>query len=136
MGKFASTTDISKSERKFARSLFDQVEEITGLTLKEDQYDFSEIILTGLLDSKRSSYTEMYETGPLDFVSFWDDDGTNSLTERDKIGLAQALMMPLGLKPINKKGGKYSIAGFAITKPNPKKIGTIAAINESLRVKD
>ncbi len=38
-------------------------------------------------------------------------------------------------KPINKKGGKYSIAGFAITKPNPKKIGTIAAINESRSVK-
>ena len=38
-------------------------------------------------------------------------------------------------KHINKKGGKYSIAGFAITKPNPKKIGTIAAINESRRVK-
>ena len=27
------------------------------------------------------------------------------------------------------------MAGFAITKPNPKKIGTIAAINESRRVK-
>ena len=38
-------------------------------------------------------------------------------------------------KPINKKGGKYSIAGLAITKPNPKKIGTIAAINESRKVK-
>ena len=38
-------------------------------------------------------------------------------------------------KPINRKGGKYSIAGFAITKPNPKKIGTIAAINESRSVK-
>ena len=40
----------------------------------------------------------------------------------------------VNLKPINKKGGKYSIAGFAITKPKPKKIGTIAAINESLSV--
>ena len=39
-------------------------------------------------------------------------------------------------KPINKKGGKYSIAGLAITKPNPKKIGTIAAIKESRSVKD
>ena len=38
-------------------------------------------------------------------------------------------------KPINKKGGKYSIAGFAITKPNPKKIGTKAAIKESRSVK-
>ncbi len=38
-------------------------------------------------------------------------------------------------KPINKKGGKYSIAGFAITKPNPKKIGTNPAIKESLSVK-
>ena len=38
-------------------------------------------------------------------------------------------------KPINKKGGKYSIAGLAITKPNPKKIGTSAAINESRSVK-
>ena len=41
----------------------------------------------------------------------------------------------VNLKPINKKGGSSSIAGFAITKPNPKKIGTIAAINESRRVK-
>ncbi len=41
----------------------------------------------------------------------------------------------VNLKPINKKGGKYSIAGFAITKPNPKNIGTNAAIKESRRVK-
>jgi hypothetical protein len=41
----------------------------------------------------------------------------------------------VNLKPINKKGGRCSIAGFAITKPNPKKIGTIPAINESRRVK-
>ena len=38
-------------------------------------------------------------------------------------------------KPINRKGGKYSIAGFAITKPNPKKIGTKPAIKESRSVK-
>ena len=38
-------------------------------------------------------------------------------------------------KPIKRKGGKYSIAGFAITKPKPKNIGTSAAINESRRVK-
>ena len=37
--------------------------------------------------------------------------------------------------PINRNGGKYSIAGFAITKPNPKKIGTKAAIKESRSVK-
>ena len=41
----------------------------------------------------------------------------------------------VNLKPINKKGGRYSIAGLAITKPKPKKIGTIAAIKESRRVK-
>ncbi len=41
----------------------------------------------------------------------------------------------VNLKPINKKGGKYSIAGLAITKPNPKKIGTNAAIKESRSVK-
>ena len=42
----------------------------------------------------------------------------------------------VNLKPINKNGGRYSIAGLAITKPNPKKIGTIPAISESRRVKD
>ena len=31
-------------------------------------------------------------------------------------------------KPINKNGGNCCIAGFAITKPNPKKIGTDIAI--------
>ena len=41
----------------------------------------------------------------------------------------------VNLKPINKKGGRYSMAGLAITKPNPKKIGTIAAIKVSRRVK-
>ena len=39
-------------------------------------------------------------------------------------------------KPINKKGGSSTIAGFAITKPNPRKIGTNEAINESRSVKD
>ena len=39
-------------------------------------------------------------------------------------------------KPINKKGGSSVIAGLAITKPNPKNIGTSAAINESRRVKN
>ena len=34
--------------------------------------------------------------------------------------------------PINKYGGKYSMAGFAITKPKPKIIGTNNAINISL----
>jgi len=38
----------------------------------------------------------------------------------------------INLKPIKRKGGKYSIAGFAITKPNPKKIGTIDDIKISL----
>ena len=42
----------------------------------------------------------------------------------------------VNLKPINKKGGSSTIAGLAITKPNPKKIGTIAAIKESRSVKN
>jgi len=42
----------------------------------------------------------------------------------------------VNLKPIKRKGGKYSIAGLAITKPNPKKIGTSAAKNVSLRFKN
>ena len=41
----------------------------------------------------------------------------------------------VNLKPINKKGGRCSIAGFAITKPNPKNIGTRPAIKESRSVK-
>ena len=41
----------------------------------------------------------------------------------------------LNLKPINNKGGKYSKAGLAITKPNPKKIGTIVAKSVSLKLK-
>ena len=42
----------------------------------------------------------------------------------------------VNLSPIKRKGGKCSNAGLAITKPNPKKIGTIAAIKESRSVKD
>ena len=34
--------------------------------------------------------------------------------------------------PISKYGGKYCIAGLAITKPKPKTIGTSNAINISL----
>jgi hypothetical protein len=41
----------------------------------------------------------------------------------------------VNLKPIKRKGGKYSIAGLAITKPNPKKIGTNAASEVSLKFK-
>jgi len=41
----------------------------------------------------------------------------------------------VNLKPIKSIGGKYSIAGLAITKPNPKKIGTSAAKNVSFRFK-
>ena len=40
------------------------------------------------------------------------------------------------LKPIKSIGGKCSIAGLAITKPKPKKIGTRDAIKVSLKVKD
>ena len=40
----------------------------------------------------------------------------------------------VNLIPIKRIGGKDSKAGLAITKPKPKKIGTIAAINESRRV--
>jgi hypothetical protein len=38
-------------------------------------------------------------------------------------------------KPINKKGGKYSNAGFAITKPKPKVTGTRIAIIISRKLK-
>tara|TARA_B100001964_G_scaffold128818_1_gene142477 strand:+ start:106 stop:357 length:252 start_codon:yes stop_codon:yes gene_type:complete len=38
----------------------------------------------------------------------------------------------VNLRPVKRKGGKYSIAGLAITKPNPKKIGTSAASKVSL----
>jgi hypothetical protein len=41
----------------------------------------------------------------------------------------------VNLKPIKRIGGKYSIAGLAITKPNPKKMGTNAASKVSLRLK-
>jgi hypothetical protein len=41
----------------------------------------------------------------------------------------------VNLKPIKRKGGKCSIAGLAITKPKPKKIGTSEAKNVSLRLK-
>jgi hypothetical protein len=41
----------------------------------------------------------------------------------------------VNLKPIKRKGGKCSIAGLAITKPKPKKIGTNEAKNVSLRLK-
>ena len=40
------------------------------------------------------------------------------------------------LIPIKSIGGKYSIAGLAITKPKPKKIGTSEAKNVSLRFKN
>ena len=42
----------------------------------------------------------------------------------------------INLKPVKSIGGKYSIAGLAITKPKPKKIGTNDAIKVSLKVKD
>ena len=41
----------------------------------------------------------------------------------------------VNLRPIKSIGGKYSIAGLAITKPKPKKIGTSEAKNVSLRFK-
>ena len=40
----------------------------------------------------------------------------------------------VNLKPINNIGGIYSIAGFAITKPKPRKIGTKDAIKVSRRL--
>ena len=39
------------------------------------------------------------------------------------------------LKPVKSIGGKYSIAGLAITKPKPKNTGTNAAKNVSLKLK-
>ena len=39
----------------------------------------------------------------------------------------------INLIPINKIGGKDSKAGFAITKPNPKNIGTKDAIKVSFK---
>ena len=42
----------------------------------------------------------------------------------------------VNLKPIRSIGGKSSMAGLAITKPKPKKIGTNDAISVSLIVKN
>ena len=39
----------------------------------------------------------------------------------------------INLMPINKIGGKDSKAGFAMTKPNPKNIGTKEAIKVSFK---
>ena len=39
----------------------------------------------------------------------------------------------INLKPINKIGGKDSNAGFAMTKPKPKKIGTSDAMKVSFK---
>ena len=39
----------------------------------------------------------------------------------------------INLNPINRIGGKDSKAGFAITKPKPKKIGTSDATRVSLK---
>ena len=39
----------------------------------------------------------------------------------------------MNLIPINKIGGKDSKAGFAMTKPNPKNIGTKEAIKVSFK---
>lgn len=104
LGKRAVTTNISRSEHKFAQSLFDQVEKITGLTFeKEKKFDRSDIALMCVLDSTRSSHSQMDKDWE-QFDSYWDDDGTNSLTESDKIGLAQAIYMTLGLNLINKSG--------------------------------
>mgnify|MGYP006228298161 FL=1 len=42
----------------------------------------------------------------------------------------------VNLKPIRSIGGKSSMAGLAITKPKPKKIGTNDATSVSLIVKN
>ena len=42
----------------------------------------------------------------------------------------------VNLKPIRSIGGKSSMAGLAITKPKPKKIGTNEATSVSLIVKN
>ena len=39
------------------------------------------------------------------------------------------------LKPVKSIGGKYSIAGLAITNPKPKRIGTSEAKSVSLKFK-
>ena len=39
----------------------------------------------------------------------------------------------INLKPINKIGGNESKAGFAMTKPKPKKIGTSDAMKVSFK---
>ncbi len=41
----------------------------------------------------------------------------------------------VNLNPINKNGGIYSMAGLAITNPNPNNIGTKEAIKVSRRLK-
>ena len=41
----------------------------------------------------------------------------------------------VNLKPSSKNGGKYSKAGLAITKPNPRKIVLAAAKSISLKLK-
>ena len=75
-------------------------------------------------------------------VSFFCNSGLNLIIE----SLNKFKNKPLGIgknqtkikagivkrKPISKYGGKYCIAGLAITKPKPKIIGTSNAINISL----
>ena len=55
-------------------------------------------------------------------------------TAGSKLRLACACGRQLHAKAINKIGGKWFIAPFANTKPNPHKSGTVSAINVCLGV--
>ena len=52
----------------------------------------------------------------------WLEMSTTDESEVKRLG--KLVAAKVNLKPIKSIGGKYSIAGLAITKPNPKKIGT------------
>ena len=105
LGKKAFPTNMSKSDYKFAQDLYGQVEEITGLTFEHvDNVDASQIIVVNVMKSKQPQYTQMNFPYPKKFTTYWADTGSEGLNEIEKISLAQALVKPLGLNSVNKKG--------------------------------
>lgn len=103
LNKQGDRSKMSAQEAAFARSVFQEVDQLTGLTAREVRSPRQADIIVGSLDVRTEYGWDSYiaKKGAYADVVFYDKKGAD-LGEREKVDIAEAILYPLGLWDLSK----------------------------------
>ena len=103
LDKQGDRSRVSTEEAAFARSIFQEVDQVTGLTAREVRSPRKADIIVGSLDVKTEYGWDTYigKKGAYADVAFYDKKGSD-LGEREKVDIAESILYPIGLWNLSK----------------------------------